>query len=95
MFARKVCSFYRALSHPQHTAFCREVYLLSALLILLWGRCRDYNWYSVPKQVDSVRILLNYDFLYVLPGHGRPRRMRDAAHRLQLINDLLEHEGAL
>lgn len=30
-----------------------------------------YNWYSVPKQVESVRKLLQYDFLHICPG-GEP-----------------------
>lgn len=29
---------------------------------------QTYNWYSVPKQVESVRKLLQYDFLHICPG---------------------------
>lgn len=51
----------------------------------------DFNWYSVPLQVESVAKLLQYDFLHVLPGHGRPMTFRDAAHRLEGITRLVEH----
>ena len=27
-----------------------------------------YNWYSVPKQVESVKKLLQYDFVHICPG---------------------------
>ena len=57
---------------------------------------RTYNWYSVPEQIESVRKLMGEcDFLHVLPGHGRPGHMRDAAHRLQLLHGLLQEQGAL
>ncbi|CAL8463636.1 g3170 [Coccomyxa elongata] len=78
----------KALFSGDHLAFSREP--PGQLRIF-----KDYNWYSVPEQIESVRKLLHYDFLHVLPGHGRPRSIKDAAHRLQLIHDLLEHEGAL
>lgn len=32
---------------------------------------RSVSWYSWPQQVESVALLLNYDFEWVLPGHGR------------------------
>ena len=60
------------------------------------ARAQDYNWYSVPEQIESVRKLMGEcDFLHVLPGHGRPGHMRDAAHRLQLLHGLLQEQGAL
>ncbi|WIA16117.1 hypothetical protein OEZ85_012836 [Tetradesmus obliquus] len=54
---------------------------------------KDFNWYSVPRQLESVRDLLQYDWLHVLPGHGRPVHLRDALHRLQAVNALLQREG--
>eukprot|EP00882_Tetradesmus_deserticola_P006364 GHRQ01006693.1.p1 GENE.GHRQ01006693.1~~GHRQ01006693.1.p1 ORF type:complete len:352 (+),score=131.49 GHRQ01006693.1:263-1318(+) len=54
---------------------------------------KDFNWFSVPKQLDSVRKLLAYDWLHVLPCHGRPVHLRDAMHRLQAVNALLQQEG--
>ncbi|CAL5223898.1 g6494 [Coccomyxa viridis] len=56
---------------------------------------KAYNWYSVPKQVESVRKLLPYDFVNICPGHGRPGHLKDAAHKEELINELLDSEGAL
>jgi glyoxylase-like metal-dependent hydrolase (beta-lactamase superfamily II)/ferredoxin len=32
---------------------------------------RSVSWYSWPEQVKSVALLLDYDFEWVLPGHGR------------------------
>uniref|UniRef100_A0A383W828 Metallo-beta-lactamase domain-containing protein n=1 Tax=Tetradesmus obliquus TaxID=3088 RepID=A0A383W828_TETOB len=54
---------------------------------------KDFNWYSVPRQLESMRQLLQYDWLHVLPCHGRPVHLRDALHRLQAMNELLVREG--
>jgi glyoxylase-like metal-dependent hydrolase (beta-lactamase superfamily II) len=54
---------------------------------------KDFNWFSVPQQLESVRKLLQYDWLHVLPCHGRPVHLRDAMHRLQAVNELLQREG--
>lgn len=54
----------------------------------------DFCWHSVPMQVESVAKLLQYDFLHVLPGHGRRLHLRDAAHRLRAITNLVEHHRA-
>jgi glyoxylase-like metal-dependent hydrolase (beta-lactamase superfamily II) len=54
---------------------------------------KDFNWFSVPQQLASVRKLLQYDWLHVLPCHGRPVHLRDAMHRLQAVNELLQREG--
>ena len=40
--------------------------------------------FSVPQQRASVAKLLQYDWLTVLPAHGRRARMRDAVHRLEV-----------
>jgi hypothetical protein len=53
----------------------------------------DFNWYSVPLQLQSVAALLQYDFTTVLPGHGRRRHLRDAAHRLRAVSELLQSHG--
>jgi glyoxylase-like metal-dependent hydrolase (beta-lactamase superfamily II)/ferredoxin len=34
---------------------------------------RSVNWYSWPRQIDSMEKLMGYDFCWVLPGHGRIR----------------------
>lgn len=33
---------------------------------------RSVCWYSWPRQIESMRRLLDYRFVWVLPGHGRP-----------------------
>lgn len=53
----------------------------------------DFNWYSVPQQLDSVAALLQYDWLHVLPAHGRRAHLRDAAHRLAAVSGLLRSHG--
>jgi len=52
-----------------------------------------FNWFSVPIQLDSVAKLLQYDWLRVLPGHGRPAFLRDAAHRLEAVSKLLQRHN--
>lgn len=47
----------------------------------------------MPQQLDSVAKLLQYDFLHVLPGHGRPAHLRDAAHRLEAVSKLLQRQN--
>jgi glyoxylase-like metal-dependent hydrolase (beta-lactamase superfamily II)/ferredoxin len=39
------------------------------------GAFRDYCWHSWTEQVDSMRLLLDYDFEWVLPGHGQRVRL--------------------
>ena len=46
---------------------------------------QTYNWYSVPKQVESVGKLLQYDFVHICPGTN--------PHSL-LQNDTLAHFSA-
>jgi glyoxylase-like metal-dependent hydrolase (beta-lactamase superfamily II)/ferredoxin len=52
------------------------------------GMGRSVCWYSWPEQVRSLERLLDYDFTWVLPGHGRPFHaaspgdMRGAIRRL-------------
>ena len=57
-------------------------------------RMSRYLWYSKSDQIESVKKLLQYDFLHVLlPGHGRPCHLRDAAHRLQAVSRVLVKQG--
>jgi len=44
-----------------------------------------YNRDGIARQVGSVEKLLEYDFLHVLPGHGRRFTVRDAAERLKMV----------
>eukprot|EP00798_Chlamydomonas_sp_ICE-L_P007413 gene7413-542_t len=52
-----------------------------------------YNQVSIPLQLQSVRELLQYDWLRVLPGHGRQKNLRDAFHRLEAVNHLMAVHG--
>ncbi|GMH41780.1 hypothetical protein BSKO_09690 [Bryopsis sp. KO-2023] len=46
---------------------------------------------SDPKtQYESTRKLLDYDFLHVLPGHGRRVHFKDATERLKMITEAIE-----
>jgi glyoxylase-like metal-dependent hydrolase (beta-lactamase superfamily II)/ferredoxin len=52
------------------------------------GASRDYCWSSWPRQIESMAKLLEYDFEWVLPGHGQrvrlpPDEMHD--HLRQLV----------
>jgi glyoxylase-like metal-dependent hydrolase (beta-lactamase superfamily II)/ferredoxin len=43
---------------------------------------RDVAWYSWPEQTQSMKRLLEYDFEWVLPGHGRrAHESRDVMHQ--------------
>jgi hypothetical protein len=50
--------------------------------------------YSVPEQLRSVAKLLQYpEVRHVLPAHGRPMRLRDAAHWQAAVHELLKRHG--
>ncbi len=65
---------------------------------LWWSRNRSaltasqsVSWYSWPMQIESVRKLLDYDFEWVLPGHGErihlpnaemKQRLKELVHRI-------------
>jgi glyoxylase-like metal-dependent hydrolase (beta-lactamase superfamily II)/ferredoxin len=53
----------RFLFTGDHLDWDREAQRLSA--------SEDYCWYSWPEQVESVRRLADYRFVWVLPGHGQ------------------------
>jgi glyoxylase-like metal-dependent hydrolase (beta-lactamase superfamily II)/ferredoxin len=36
---------------------------------------RSVSWYSWPKQIESVRKLLDYEFEFLLPGHGERKHL--------------------
>ncbi|KXZ42833.1 hypothetical protein GPECTOR_115g327 [Gonium pectorale] len=55
---------------------------------------KDFNWYDFPLQLASVAKLLQYDWLHVLPAHGRRMHLRDAAARLAAVSTLLMKHGA-
>jgi glyoxylase-like metal-dependent hydrolase (beta-lactamase superfamily II) len=49
----------------------------------------DYNWYSWPRQIASMRRLADYSFEWVLPGHGQRVHLPAAEMRRQMA-DLVE-----
>jgi glyoxylase-like metal-dependent hydrolase (beta-lactamase superfamily II)/ferredoxin len=49
----------------------------------------DYNWYSWPRQIESMRRLAEYSFEWVLPGHGQRIQLPAAEMRRQMT-DLVE-----
>ena len=72
---------FLAIPTPGHTrGHCALLYKDEFLFSgdhIWWSRARgrlsasrDVCWYSWPQQVESVRLLRNYSFEWVLPGHG-------------------------
>jgi glyoxylase-like metal-dependent hydrolase (beta-lactamase superfamily II)/ferredoxin len=72
---------FLAIPTPGHTrGHCALLYRNEFLFSgdhIWWSRnrgrltaSRDVCWYSWPEQVESVKLLQNYSFEWVLPGHG-------------------------
>jgi glyoxylase-like metal-dependent hydrolase (beta-lactamase superfamily II)/ferredoxin len=85
-----------AIPTPGHTRG-HVVYLFRKTFLftgdhLAWSKTRghlvgfrDVNWYSWPEQIRSMKRLLDYDFTWVLPGHGdRFRTPSSTAMRREL-----------
>lgn len=53
-----------------------------------------YNRDSVSKQLDSVKKLLELDFKWILPGHGRRVEFRDTQEKNSAIEEFLLREAA-
>ena len=52
---------------------------------------QDFNWYSVPKQVESVRKLLQFDFVHICPGsHPNPLLLCPCPTVHQKAQDVLQ-----
>lgn len=52
-----------------------------------------YNDYSTEVQLESLRKLLDYDFLRVLPGHGRKILFESKEERDEKILAFLASQG--
>jgi len=65
-----VCLFYK----PLKTLFTGDHLFMNETRLSIGER---YNWFSVPMQLKSVRFLLELDFEWILPGHGRRAEFRD------------------
>uniref|UniRef100_A0A7R9VJC2 Metallo-beta-lactamase domain-containing protein n=1 Tax=Chlamydomonas euryale TaxID=1486919 RepID=A0A7R9VJC2_9CHLO len=48
---------------------------------------------SLPRQLENIQKLLQYDWMHVLPGHGRRFHARDAAHRLEATSKVVSRRG--
>jgi glyoxylase-like metal-dependent hydrolase (beta-lactamase superfamily II)/ferredoxin len=56
---------------------------------------RSFNWYSWDEQLRSLRRLLDFEFTWVLPGHGRTFRAESpAAMRRELERALIRLRAA-
>jgi glyoxylase-like metal-dependent hydrolase (beta-lactamase superfamily II) len=53
------------------------------------GASHQYNWYSWKEQTQSMKRLENYNFEWVLPGHGRQAHFAPA-HMKQELHQLIE-----
>ncbi|GAB4850669.1 hypothetical protein Ancab_029980 [Ancistrocladus abbreviatus] len=51
--------------------------------------CALCNWFSVPMQLNSVRILLDLNFEWILPGHGRRAVFKDTAEKNSALEAVL------
>jgi glyoxylase-like metal-dependent hydrolase (beta-lactamase superfamily II)/ferredoxin len=85
-----------AIPTPGHTAgHCVLLYRKRFLFTgdhLDWDRhekrldaSEAYNWYSWPRQVESMRRLADFKFEWVLPGHGQRVRLPAAEMRRQVL----------
>ncbi|XP_031112371.1 uncharacterized protein LOC116016308 [Ipomoea triloba] len=77
-----VCLFYKplkALFTGDHLAMTE-----SGLTII-----EKYNHHSVSKQYESVRSLLELDFEWILPGHGRRAEFRDVEDKNSTLKAFL------
>lgn len=54
---------------------------------------RAYNWYDVGLQCESVAKLLGYDFVHILPGHGRRMSFETSEEAKEAIVHCLKEEG--
>eukprot|EP00899_Mesostigma_viride_P017708 jgi/Mesvir1/25939/Mv20933-RA.1 len=80
-----ICLLYRggqgALFTGDHLAYSARIAGLTVF--------KDYCWYSVEKQMESVAKLARLPFLWVIPGHGRMTSFRDEGDKVVAIERLL------
>ncbi|KAF5450053.1 hypothetical protein F2P56_030434 [Juglans regia] len=53
-----------------------------------------FNFYSVPIQLNNVRILLDLDFKWVLPGHGRRVEFKDYQEKNSTLEAFLQQKSS-
>ena len=96
---------FRAIVTPGHTSGHCVLLLEDRYLFtgdhLSWDRHakrldahRDYNWFSWPKQIESMRRLTEYSFERVLPGHGQRVQLESSEMYRQMLDLVrrMEHE---
>jgi len=100
--ARELAPGFLAIPTPGHTAGHCALLHDSRFLFsgdhLWWSRSRgrlnasrDVCWYSWRQQVASVKLLSEYEFEWVLPGHGERVRFEKA----EMMRELRRLVGAL
>ncbi|KAL8105609.1 uncharacterized protein LOC141678410 [Apium graveolens] len=52
-----------------------------------------YNWFSVPVQIQSVKKLTQFDFEWILPGHGRRAEFRDTEVKNSALESFVAASG--
>lgn len=75
----------KSCTHPQNKGFNA------------FAQGGSHVWPAIAKivAVPSCSVLCRPLMLWACAGHGRPGHLKDAAHREELINELLASEGAL
>ncbi|KAH6809808.1 metallo-beta-lactamase family protein [Perilla frutescens var. frutescens] len=58
-----------------------------------WSILDRYNWFSVSEQLKSVQKLLELDFEWILPGHGRRGSFSNAEERNMVLQAFLAARG--
>jgi glyoxylase-like metal-dependent hydrolase (beta-lactamase superfamily II)/ferredoxin len=51
---------------------------------------RSFAWHSWPAQLASLERLLDFEFRWILPGHGAPRGFRDAGEARGALQEAIQ-----
>lgn len=78
-----VCIFYKLLK----ILFTGDHLAMTESELSIWEK---YNQYSVPMQLKSVQILLDLDFKWILPGHGRRVEFKDYLEKNSTLEALVQ-----
>ncbi|WMV13799.1 hypothetical protein MTR67_007184 [Solanum verrucosum] len=78
-----VCLLYK----PHKVLFTGDHFAMGELG---WTIAERYNKFSVPKQLSSVKLMLDLDFEWMLPGHGRRTKFRDVEDKNLSLRAFLE-----
>ena len=100
---QQIAQDFLAIPTPGHTAGHMALLYATRYLFtgdhLAWDRennrltaFRDYCWHSWSQQKQSLARLLNYDFQWVLPGHGQRVHLASQQMR-QELNSLVDRIG--